>query len=313
MHTIIAGGTGLIGTALCESLLKQSHRVAVIGRSKEKIHRQFGNRVNALLWDELTEEQLQHAGCIINLTGAGVAEKRWSEERKKVILTSRIQATEKLVSLLINLGESAPALFNASAIGIYGLQPQEAFGLPPKLDEETELDFHHAPDFLAQVGRMWELATHKAVKHNVRVVNMRFGVVLSKKGGALPQMAMPFHFGMGGTVGSGQQPISWVTLHDVIRAIQFLQDNPALSGPVNIVSPGCVVQRIFAKTLGNVLRRPSLMPLPAFVVKAMFGEMGRELLLEGQHVYPKRLLNAGFQFDYPDIFSALSSIYEKNL
>lgn len=305
MHRIIAGGTGLIGSKLVNHWLMQGHTVTVIGRSTEKIRKMFQNRVNAIELRSLKPEIFHQAEVVVNLAGAGIAEKRWSNARKQEIIQSRINVTQKIVELLTALGQKSPPLFNASAVGIYGLQQQVVDGLPLKLDENTPIDWNTAPDFLSYVGREWEKATHPAKENGIRVVNLRFGVVLAKQGGALPKIVQPFYFFLGGKIGTGQQPFSWVTINDVIRAIDFLLEKSQIAGPVNIVSPGCITQHELAKTIGKILHKPSCMPTSAFILKLVLGEMARELLLEGQHVYPKTLLDSGFTFSFPNIESAL--------
>lgn len=309
MKRIVAGATGLIGTELVNHWLRDGHAVIVIGRNKAKIENQFQGKVEALKWDELKPDNFKDAEVAVNLSGAGIADKRWSESRKKEILQSRIITTKKIVSLLLSLGSDAPPLFNASAIGVYGLQPQIKNELPVKLDETFLIDWDHAHDFLSQVGREWEKATFPAKENGVRVVNMRFGVVLAKEGGALSKIVQPFYFYLGGPIGTGNQPFSWIAIDDLLRAIDFLIDKKDFSGAINIVSPQCMTQRNLAKTIGLVLHKPSFMQTPSFMLKLMFGEMARELLLEGQHVYPQRLLELKFQFKYPDLESALRHIY----
>lgn len=305
MQRIIAGGTGLIGTRLINHWLENNFQISVIGRSKEKIRQVFQNRVRAYAWDELHPEIFQQAELVVNLAGDGIGDKRWTKARKQEILQSRINTTKKLVDSLVLLGNTAPPLFNASAIGIYGLQQQITKSLPIKLDETTPINWDKSPDFLSLVAREWEKATHPAVTAGVKVVNLRFGVVLAKEGGALPRMSMPFYFFLGGPIGSGYQPFSWVAIEDVIRAIDFLAKNHEIKGPVNIVSPQCVSQRELAQIIGKILNRPNFIPTPALMLKMVFGEMAQELLLAGQHVYPKRLLELGFSFEFPTLELAL--------
>ena len=245
MHRIIAGATGLVGNKLVAHWLDQKHKITVIGRNKKKMFSQFDNRVQVVEWPDVTPELFADAEVVVNLAGAGIAEKRWSSARKKVIVDSRVETTKKLVSILEIMGENSPPLFNASAIGVYGLQPQ-GLSLPERLDENTVIDFNAAPDFLALVGREWEKATQPAKDRGVRVVNLRFAVVLAKEGGALPMLARPFYFYAGGEIGSGLQVVSWVALADLIRAIDFLLPRVDVSGPVNIVAPESVRQREFA-------------------------------------------------------------------
>jgi uncharacterized protein (TIGR01777 family) len=309
MHRIIAGATGLVGKALTEHWLKQSCKITVIGRSKQKIISMFGQRVTALTWDEITPALFNDVEVVVNFAGLGLAEKRWSEVQKQKILDSRLETTGMLASILAGLGKNAPRLFNASAIGVYGLQAHAAGQLPPQLNDNTAIDFDAAPDFLSRIARAWEKATLPAKDAGVSVVNLRFAVILSKEGGALPQLARPFYFFMGGPIANGEQAVSWVTLTDVIRVIDFLLAHTEITGPVNIVAPECVMQKKFAATLGKVLHRPSLLPMPAPVLKLLLGEMAQELLIEGQNIFPSKLLDAGFVFEDADILAALNHVY----
>lgn len=309
MHRIIAGGTGLIGKRLAEHWLKQKHTITIVGRTEGQIRKVFGQRVFAVTWDQLTAEILQSAELVVNLAGAGIANEPWIDTRKQEIIDSRVKPTKKINDLLVELGDKAPLLLNASAIGIYGLQTQLADRLPVNLDENTSFDWDNPPDFLSQVGRQWELAAEPAVLAGCRIIFLRFGVVLAKEGGALPPIMKPFRYYVGGSLGSGKQPFCWVAIDDVIRAIDFLIAKPDTSGPFNIVAPECVFQKNFADTLAKVMGRPAFMRTPGFVLKYLLGiELARELLLEGQHIYPQRLLDMGFRFAYPDLESALNHI-----
>lgn len=309
MHITIAGGTGFIGRFLTQRYLQQGHDVAIVGRSIQKINDIFNKRVKALDWASLNSASLENTGLLINLTGAGIADKRWTLVRKQEIVTSRIQATTTLAHLCADLGAAAPPFFNASAVGIYGLQKPQAKGLPPARDETTPLD-HTTPDFASHIVKQWEAATKPAQDKNVRVILMRFGVVLGKNGGALTKMTMPFNYFLGGKIGSGQQPFSWVCRVDLCRAIDFLLNHAEINGPVNIVAPECVTQAQLATTIGKILNKPSFMITPALVLKFAFGDMAKELLLNGQHVTPKVLLDNGFTFQYPDLESTLQYALE---
>ncbi len=194
MHRVVAGATGLIGKQLVEYWLSQSHTVTVIGRSRAKITALFGNRVHSVEWDELTQYAFDNVDVVVNLCGANIAKQRWTAARKLDILHSRTEATKKIALLLALRGPAAPPLLNASAIGVYGLQQGVQEGLPPAFEEDKAIDWQQAPDFLAQVGREWEKATRVATDAGVRVVNLRFGVVLSRSGGALPELMRPFQF-----------------------------------------------------------------------------------------------------------------------
>jgi uncharacterized protein len=306
MHQVIAGATGLIGKRLVEHALKQHHTITVIGRTHQHIQAVFGNRVQAVTWSELTVDTLKAADVVINLTGENVGGKRWSSHRKHEIINSRVGSTKKLVSLLCEMKDSVPRFFNASAVGVYGLQTQLPDQLPPALTEDTPIDYEQAPDFMSLIGRQWEKAAYPAIEQGIPVVFLRFGVVLAVEGGALPELMRPFTFYVGGTLGTGKQAFNWVEMDDVIRAIDFLIEKPEVTGPVNIVAPDAINQSAFARALGNSMRRPSFMKTPAFILKLVFGEMAQNLILEGQNVYPKRLMESGFKFIYSDIESALN-------
>ncbi len=312
MKRIIAGATGFIGRYLVAEWLAQGYDVVVIGRDCEKIHQQFQDSVTPLCWNELSQEQLAlFADCdaIVNLTGSNIAAGRWTAKVKQALYTSRIPRTTTLVDLLKELGDKAPVLCNANGIGIYGWQQAPEQGLPTALTEADNIDYQQSPDFLAHLARAWEQAALAACTAGVRVVSMRFGVVLGKEGGALPRMALPFHFFLGGPIGNGKQPLSWIALPDLVRAIDFVIANQAIEGPVNFTAPQCVTQKYFAKTLGEVLHRPSLLPTPAIALRAAFGDMADGLLLNGQHVVPEKLQIQGFEFDYPELKAALKYCY----
>lgn len=313
MKIIIAGGTGFIGQALVAHFLEKNFQCVVIGRDKEKIHKIFANKVIPLTWEELDENNLLHqiktSNAIINLAGANISAKRWSESFKQEILQSRLQTTNKLAEICASLGKNSPVLFNASAVSVYGPQTPVPNGLPPPLDEHEPIDFSAAPNFLAKVAREWELATQTAKTAGVRVVNMRFGIVLASHGGILGKLKMPFYLFLGGTMGSGEQPISWIALPDLINALDFLLKEETLSGPINFVAPECVTQKEFAQTLGEVLNRPAITPTPESLIKLILGkEMAEQLLLEGQHAVPRVLQENTFEFKYPTLKAALTAL-----
>jgi uncharacterized protein (TIGR01777 family) len=323
LRVLIAGGTGFIGQALTQHFLTIGYEVAILGRSKKKIINLYGDRVIPLSWKDFevdkvsTSNREQSVGAkqrgsdllstfdlVINLTGANIAQKRWTSKRKEEILKSRIEPTQILAAICAQLGEKAPTLFNASAVGIYGLQKPVMPQLPLPFNEDQPLDFNASPDFLSQVGQSWEKATHEAAAKGVRVVNMRFAVVLGPNG-LLKKLITPYQLGLGGKLGSGYQPFSWVALEDLIAAIDFLVAHPTIKGPVNIVSPQCLTQAQFAKALAKALHRPAVLKTPAFLLKLVLGEMADELLLNGQCAYPKVLLTHGFTFKYPNINTTL--------
>lgn len=308
MRRIIAGGTGFIGQTLVKRWLNAGHEVSVIGRDKVKTTTLFKQHVQALDWQELTSEHLRHAEIIVNLTGAGIADKRWTLQYKQEILQSRITATQKLATLCAELATDAPMLFSASAIGVYGLQEQLANGLPPAYTEDTPINFSTAPDFLAQVARAWENALLPAQQAQVPVTILRFAVVLDKRGGALAKMLPAFKLGLGGKLGDGKQPFSWISLYDLCEAIDFLLQQK-ITGVVNLVAPECVTQTAFAKTLASTLHRPCIIQTPAWLLKLLLGaEFAENLLLRGQHVKPEKLSAFNFTFTHPTLAQALKKI-----
>jgi uncharacterized protein len=313
MHAIIAGATGLIGKRLVKDWLTKDYAITVVGRDKKHIQETFGDTVTPLSWPELSVEKIRSATVVVNLAGANIGEKHWKPARKEQILNSRVDTTATIASLLAQLGKDAPLLLNASAVGVYGLQVQIAEGLPPALTEETSINHDVYPDFLAEVGRKWEKAATPAVAAGCRVIFLRFGVVLAKEGGALPELLKPLALHIGGKIGTGRQPFSWVALDDVISAINYLIAKPNVSGAFNIVAPEAVSQQTFAEVLSRAAQKKVYLSLPSFLFEIMLGkEMARELLFEGQHVYPKRLLELGYRFDYPELSLALPHILNMN-
>ena len=307
MHITIAGGTGFVGRFMIRRYLKAGHTLTVVGRSIPKIKQLCGDEVEPLDWqafDSVGKSTLEHTDLLINLTGASIAEKRWSSARKKEIIESRTETTALLARLCAELGKASPPLFNASAVGIYGLQSPLKKGLPPSVEESTPLD-KNAPDFASQVVQRWENATQAAEENQVRVVHLRFGVVLGKQGGAVNRLTLPFKLCIGGRIASGQQAFPWVSIVDLCRAIDFIYNQPTIKGPVNVVSPNTVTQYIFAKTLAHLLHRPALMIMPAWFLQLVYGDMAYELLINGQHACPAVLLKHGFTFEYPNLEEAL--------
>lgn len=309
MKYIIAGGTGFIGQALTKRWVSLGYHVIVIGRWRSKIQKIFGETVEILEWSELSLEKLQDVKAIINLGGVNIGERRWTAKRKQQILQSRQYTTQKLASLCAQLGAKSPVLLNANGVGIYGAQQPLANGLPAAFTEQTEIDYQQFPDFLAKVGQTWEQALDPAIAAGVRVVKMRFGVTLDRHGGVLSLLSLPYRFFLGGPLGTGYQPFPWVSLIDLCEAIEFLIAAQDVSGPINIVAPEGITQKQFSQALGKALHRPAAVTIPAWFIKFFLGEMGEELLLTGQHVYPQRLIELGFKFTQPNISSALRDIY----
>jgi uncharacterized protein (TIGR01777 family) len=237
---------------------------------------------------------LNGTDALIHLSGEGVAGGRWTAAKKRAIRDSRVKSTQLLASALTSLDNPPKTWLCASAIGWYGDRGSVW------LDEDA------APGdgFLAGVCQEWEEATKPAVNVGIRVVNLRFGVVLAPVGGAFKPMMTAFKMGVGGVIGSGEQYISWITLEDAVRAIAHTLENPFVTGPLNVVSPNPVTNRTLTKTLGAALRRPTLFSMPAFAARLAFGEMADELILASARVQPKRLLDSGFTFASPEFDAA---------
>ena len=279
-HVLVTGASGLLGTALMERLPGEGYRPFRLERKKGDA------KPEGASWDppagKIVLDPALPLRSVIHLAGAGIADKLWTEKRKKLLRESRVDATHGLATALAALPpESRPeSLIMASGIGIYGDRGKEV------LTEESS----DGTGFLAELARDWEDAADPAREAGIRVVSVRLGMVLSPAGGALAKMLTPFRLGLGGRIGSGLQGVSWIALPDAVGIFLMLVGREDVSGPINGVSTGFTTQRAFADCLGRAVRRPTVLPLPSFAVKAMFGEMGREILLAGQRVEPTRLL-----------------------
>jgi uncharacterized protein (TIGR01777 family) len=303
---LIAGATGLIGSALVAHW-QEKHELTVLGRSSADLQQKFPG-LRGITWESVSAEDIANQDVVINLTGANIAGARWTARYRRVMVDSRLSTTRRLVGLMMALGSQAPRLFNASAIGVYGLPATEA-EKGVVYDESSPLP-SVPQDFLAEIGALWEAAVRPAEAAGVSVVRLRFGVVLSDQGGALAKMLPSFRWGMGAVLGDGAQPVSWVALPDLVAAIDYLLARPEQTGAFNIVA-STDSQRIFASSLASYLQRPCLMRLPAFLVRALFGEMGEALLLQGQSVFAKRLSDLGFVFQASTLPKAWVTVLKK--
>jgi uncharacterized protein (TIGR01777 family) len=294
----ISGAGGLLGRALIEHLRGRGHEVLRLVRRSPKAPDEAEWSPERGLISEVGGLR-----AVIHLAGESLAAGRWTTAKKRAIEKSRLDGTRNLVASLLRLETPPRAFLCASAVGYYG----EAG------DEVCEEGRKAGEGFLAEVCRKWEGAAQGAADAGIRVVNLRFGLVLSARGGALGKMHLPFKMGLGGRLGHGQQWMSWISIEDAIRAIAFSLDQIEVEGPVNVVAPNPVRNVSFAKTLGRALGRPSFLPAPALGLKALLGtEMAQEMLLTSTRVRPRRLIEAGFAFHHPNLDQALNAVLEKN-
>lgn len=311
MHLLIAGGTGFIGQYLTNCYIQRNDQVSIIGRSSSKINQLYNKQVTAISWDDFKANGkaiIQEVDLIINLSGAGIADKKWTPQQKEEIIKSRVEATQNLVNHCLQLKNPNLTLFNASAVGIYGTQPIPNHQIPTGLTESVPVHSAKAPGFAAQVVRAWEEAAYPAEQAGMRVIFLRFGTVLGQGGGALQRLLPLFRLGLGGKMGSGKQPFPWTSLPEIKHVIDFLIKHKEISGPVNVVSPHYTTQAEFAHSLGKFLGRPTFLTTPAWLIELAFGQLGDELLLEGQHVVPQVLLNHHYSFQHPTLKEALPQI-----
>ena len=303
MRIIITGGTGLIGKALCPLLLTDRHLVTVLSRNPDEVS-DMPRGVVIEKWDGKTTDGWGHlvnsADAIINLAGAGVADRPWTAKRKQLIRESRIQAGLAVQKAIQQATQKPKVLVQASAVGYYGARHDDAL--------VTEAA---APgtDFLAKVCFDWEISTAPVSKVGVRRPIIRTGVVLSRAGGAFPKMILPFKFFAGGPLGSGKQWTPWIHITDQVRAIKFVLDNPHANGPFNLSAPNPVTNQQFSEILGATMRRPAFMPAPSIAMKTLLGEMST-ILLDGQRVVPQKLEQMGFTFTYPTLREALRNLMQ---
>jgi uncharacterized protein len=300
MRIVIAGGSGFIGEPLVRRLVARGDDVAVLSRNPAKVPAGRG-----VAWDGRTQgswsEEVANADAIVNLAGENVGEGRWTDERKRKLVASRLDATGAIVQALRNAPPRERVLVNASAVGYYG------FDRP--VDKDEELDEHgtRGGGFLAELVEKWEAAAREA-EPLARLVIVRFGVALAPDGGALKKMLLPFKLGAGGPVGSGEQWMSWIDRDDAVRFVEWAIDNRSARGVYNATAPEPVRNRDFARALGRAVHRPAFMPAPAFALRLAFGQMADEVLLGGQRVVPRRAEREGFRFDHPTLDASLAKV-----
>jgi uncharacterized protein (TIGR01777 family) len=298
MNILVSGSTGLIGSELVPFLNTKGHTVRRLKRSKS------GSREAEAYWnpdkDKIDLPGLEGHDAVVHLAGENIAG-IWTEEKKRKIRKSRVNGTRLLSKSLAELIRPPKALVCASAIGIYGSRGDEI------LTEESS----PGEGFLAEVCREWEAATRPAADKGIRVINVRFGVVLSPEGGALKAMLTPFRMGVGGPIGSGRQYISWIAVDDAVGAVYHAMMSENLEGPVNIVSPNPVTNSEFTKTLGRVLNRPTLLWIPEFALRLLAGEMAEEMFLASTRVLPNKLSGSAYKFRHPELNGALKHLLGK--
>ena len=299
MKIAIAGGQGFIGSSMCKGFLEQQHEVYILSRQPERITPMPG--VTYIRWmheGDRPEEQLEGIDTIVNLAGQSLSSGRWTAKRKKTLLESRLSTTKEIVRIIGALKRKPSVLINASAIGYYGISRDRQF---------TEQDIIGPTDFLSHIVNEWE---QEAMKSGIRTVLMRLGVVLGAGEGAFPKMLLPYRLFVGGRLGSGQQPLSWIHIDDVVGAALHCINHSTMQGAVNFTAPQPVTMEQFGRTLAEQLHRPHYFPVPGGLMKLMLGEMSM-LLLEGQHVIPEKLLGEHYSFQYADLSRAIQSLVSK--
>ena len=295
MKILLTGATGLVGSALVK-VWQNNHQLVVLSRSAKKAKQLFGDACE--VYDSLDNIDFNQLDAVVNLAGEPIADGRWSDARKDVICQSRWQLTEAIASKILNATKPPHTLINASAVGFYGRQSAERI-------DETFSTFY--PEFSHDVCARWENLANRCRSEQTRVCVLRIGIVLSEKGGALSKMLPAFKLGLGGKIGSGTQMMSWIHIDDLVSSINFVLANTECSGVYNATAPMAVSNSQWTQLLGDRLAKKTPLPMPAFLLKLMFGEMS-DLLLFGQNVYPQRLLDAGFLFKYNQLRNALSSL-----
>jgi uncharacterized protein (TIGR01777 family) len=298
---LVTGGTGFVGAALVENLLDDGHAVSVLGRDAGRIRVRFGSRARAVVWGDANDpaflREVAGHDVVFNLAGEQAVGTRYTPGSKQRIRDSRVKTTRTLVEALCAVEPRPSLLISASAVGYYGVSSAAV------TFDET---FPCGTGFLAELCHEWEDAALRAEVRGLRVVLTRLGVVLGRGGGAFETMAQPFRLGVGGRIGDGQQPVSFISLSDCVRALRFCMEQPELRGPVNLSSPAPTDGSGVAMALGRVLGKPNWLPVPKLALRALYGE-GAEALVKGQRVLPGVLTQLGFQFRHPTIDLAVAA------
>lgn len=301
MKVLVTGSSGLVGTALVQSLSEDGHTVGRLIRPQSRGDTRTGGRGVAMRWNPETgdlDNAAAGADAVINLAGVSVASGRWTEERKRHIRSSRVDTTRYLVNALSKLNPAPRIFISASAIGYYGDRGDEG------LTESSQL----GRGFLPDLCRDWELEASRGETFGMRTVCMRFGTILAAHGGALQKMLPPFKLGAGGRLGSGKQWMAWITLADVVGIICYSLQNEQARGTLNAVAPNPARNLEFTRELARAVHRPAILPVPAFALRLALGEMADALLLSSQRVIPEKLQSLGYPFNYPDLPTALAAV-----
>jgi len=300
VRIVIAGGSGFLGHLLVARLAADKHDIAILTRRAG----QDAGPARAVAWNPDGDangdwvQSLDGAAAVINLAGAGIADKRWSATRKAVLLDSRVRATRSLVAAMKRVSKPPRVLIQGSAVGYYGMHDDEV------LDESAP----PGTDFFGQVCVAWEAGAQQVRDLGSRLVILRQGVVLARNGGALKKMLPPFHFFVGGPIASGRQYISWIHRDDWLAVMLWAISDPSASGPLNATAPNPVPNAEFARAIGHALHRPSWLPVPGLALRLLVGDMANDALIKGQRVVPARALSLGFHFAFPTIDDAMKEI-----
>jgi len=299
VNILISAAGGLIGRNLVAYLQSK-------GFSIYKLVRGQSSNDNELFWNPYSENiNLPNNikfDAVIHLSGENISKGRWTKSKKERIVCSRVESTKNLVNAIIKMETKPDTFICASAIGYYGDRGNKI------LTEDDEA----GDDFISDMTIEWEDASQSAEDKGIRIINLRTGLVLSNEGGALPKLILPFKFGVGAITGNGKQYMSWIAMEDLIGGIYHSLINPNINGPINLVSPNPCTNRDFNKTLGGVLKRPAFFVIPSFIIKIIFGQMGKELLLSSTRVHPQKLLESGYTFNYPELEKALIHILKES-
>lgn len=298
MKVLVTGATGFVGKVVVRQLLEAGEQVVVLTRNIPKAALTLGSQCEYFQWADTNElpdvAAFKGVDAVINLMGEGIADKKWTDEQKKIIYNSRINGTQKLVEVISKLEKKPSVFVSTSAIGIYGNRG------PEELTEESST----GSDFLAHLCKEWEKEASKVKEHVKRLILIRVGVVLGHNGGALKKMLLPFKLGLGGPLGSGNQYMSWIHVEDLAGMYVEALKNESLNGIFNGTAPYPATNKEFTTTLGKTLKRPTVLPAPAFAIKAIFGEMST-VLLDGQKVLPKKFKDINYRYRYPTLEMAL--------